>query len=99
MSFTEIYGEELRNHLNATYESAKGSYDVFVLFIERAMRIVGDHGVLTLITPNKYLAAKYAVALREYILTSGYVEHLVDVSGLLVFEEAAVDLPPENCTS
>lgn len=47
-------------------------------------------GVLCFINPNKYLSAKYAVALREYILMKASLVKLLDVSGILVFEEAAV---------
>jgi methylase of polypeptide subunit release factors len=49
------------------YESARGAYDLYVLFIELCLRITREGAYTTLITPNKYLAAPYATALRDYL--------------------------------
>jgi adenine-specific DNA-methyltransferase len=88
--FTELYGEALRNALNASFASATGAYDVFVLFLERGIRLLRQSGVLSFITPNKYLAAKYAAGIRTYILENSSLQRLVDVSGVNVFESASV---------
>jgi hypothetical protein len=90
LAFAAIYGTELKDKFKSIYETAKGSYDVFVLFIEKGMSLLCPQGVLCYITPNKYLSAKYAVALRSYILRKGAFRHLVDVSSIKVFEEVAV---------
>jgi hypothetical protein len=42
------------------------------------------------INPNKYLSAKYAVALREHILAEASLLKLLDVSGISVFAQVAV---------
>jgi hypothetical protein len=46
--------------------------------------------VLVFINPNKFLSANYAVALPKHILTNVSLVKLVDVSGIVVFEKAAV---------
>jgi len=90
LDFSKIYGETIRKQLNANYISAKGAYDIFILFIEKGLNLSNQHGWLTYITPNKYLSAKYAVSIRDYILNTASLEHLVDVSSIRVFKEASV---------
>jgi hypothetical protein len=60
------------------------------VFIERALRILKRGGILSFINPNKFLSAKYAVALREFMFCNTDFLSLVDVSGIRVFETAAV---------
>ena len=90
LDFASIYGAEAREELKAIYDTAKGSYDIYVLFIEKGMNLVCPGGVLSYITPNKYLSAKYAVALRDYILKNGSLEHIVDLSSIKIFQETSV---------
>ena len=90
LDFNTIYGNKLRTTLSETYKSARGAYDIFILFIERGINLLASSGVLSFITPNKYLSAKYAISLREFLLKTSFIYHLVDVSGIRVFEESAV---------
>ena len=90
LEFTDIYGATIREILNANYESARGAYDIFVIFMEKGVGLLAEHGTLSFITPNKYLSAKYAVALREYLIDNGSLVHLVDLSSIKVFNEVSV---------
>ena len=90
VEFAKRYPQKYRKQLNERFETAKGTYDIYVLFIEEGLRLLAERGVLVFINPNKFLSANYAVALREHILTNASLLKLVDVSGILVFDEAAV---------
>ena len=90
LDFSKIYGKEEREALNILFQSAKGTYDLYILFIERAITLLNSHGNLAFINPNKYLSAKYAEALRNFILANAQLDCLVDVSGIRVFDEASV---------
>jgi hypothetical protein len=90
IEFARRYTDEYRQDLNRNYSSAKGAYDLYILFFERALQCLRAGGTLSFITPNKYLSAKYAVALRGYILENAKLLQLVDISGIPVFEEASV---------
>ena len=90
IEFATLYNESERQNLNSLFESAKGTYDLYVLFLEKGIRLLAKKGVLTFINPNKYLSARYALALREFILKHATLERLVDISGISVFEQAAV---------
>jgi adenine-specific DNA-methyltransferase len=90
LNFAEIYGSDVRNILNSTYESARGTYDIYILFMEKGIKILKQRGLLTFITPNKYLSAKYGSAFRDFINNNAKISHVVDLSAIRVFEEAAV---------
>jgi len=72
------------------FESAKGAYDLYVLFIERGLQLAAEGCLVGLITPNKYLAAPYAIALRDYLLDNHTLELLYDISRVAVFEDASI---------
>ncbi|MEX0804060.1 MAG: Eco57I restriction-modification methylase domain-containing protein [Candidatus Binatia bacterium] len=90
IQFANEHSESERKALNKRFKSAKGTYDIYVLFIELGIRLLKPRGVLTFINPNKYLAAKYAVALREHILAEASLVKLLDISGISVFAQVAV---------
>ncbi len=80
-------------HLRARYASlfstASGNWDMFILFVEQGYRLLAKKGVFSFIIPNKIIAAKYAVAIRE-LLASTKINEIRDYSRVRVFEEAAV---------
>ncbi len=90
IEFKKYYPKEEREALNRLFQTAHGTYDIYILFIEKGVELLRPAGTLSFINPNKYLAAKYAVALREFLLREVRLERLVDVSGIRVFESAAV---------
>jgi hypothetical protein len=72
------------------FPSAKGAYDLYILFIDQALQLARTGGRTGLITPNKYLSAPYAEALRTSFLLHGILERLVDLSRVPVFEDPSV---------
>jgi hypothetical protein len=80
--------ESLRNLYKEMYKTAKGNWDLFIIFIEKAMYITKDKGILSLIIPNKLISQDYASDIRKMI-SNGLLE-IRDFSRLNVFENAAV---------
>jgi len=74
----------------AQFASARGAYDLYVLFIEQSLRLVRRGGMVGVITPNKYLSAPYGAALRAYLTHEHTLLRLRDVSELGVFAAASV---------
>jgi adenine-specific DNA-methyltransferase len=71
------------------FRSAKGNWDLFVVFIERALTTLANHGVISYIVPNKLIGAPYAETIRE-ILAENTIREIRDYSHVDVFTEAAV---------
>jgi hypothetical protein len=76
----------LRAALQARYETAVGSFDLAVPFVERAVTLCREGGRVGLVLPNKLLAADYAAALRAWLAERVSVEAIVDVTGDSPFE-------------
>lgn len=70
------------------YESAYGSFDIYVMFIERGLQMLKDGGRLGFITSGKFLKSQYGKKLQEFINREATVESIVDLSNQKVFAEA-----------
>lgn len=77
---------ELYSHL---FDCAKGNWDLFVVFIEQSVRLLKHGGIFSNIIPNKLIASKYALAIRQQIASKSVIE-IRDYSRIDVFENAAV---------
>lgn len=80
---------EFRNILKKHYKTAKGNWDLFVIFIEKGMRLTKIKGAISYIVPNKLISAKYTSELRAFI-NKKTVYNLIDYSMVDVFKEADV---------
>lgn len=73
---------------NQSFESATGNYDIYVLFVERAMQLLKPNGVMGFILPNKFMQVDYGEGLRKLLSENQYVEQIVDLKSFQVFEGA-----------
>ncbi len=71
------------------FVTARGQYDLSVLFLERGLQLLRPGGVLGYIVPNKFMAADYGVALRALLLGQMRLLRLIDVSRAVPFPGAA----------
>ncbi len=82
-------GRAYKNHLERQYSSADGHYDIYVVFWELALRLAKAGAQTVLITPDKFMVAKYGTAIRR-LLGQFQIRAFADISTLGVFESAAV---------
>lgn len=82
---------EQRAWLANRYASAKGNWDLYIVFIEHALQLVKDSGFVSMIVPNKVLSAPYAATLRNLIRDQYRLIGITDVSKDSVFD---VDVYP-----
>jgi hypothetical protein len=73
---------------NQNYKSATGSYDMYVLFVEKALELLKPGGVMGYILPNKFMQVDYGEGLRKLLSKNQYVEQIVDFKSFQVFEGA-----------
>ena len=76
------------DYFNQNFESATGSYDIYVLFVEKAMQLLKPNGVMGFILPNKFMQVDYGEGLRKLLSENKYVEQIVDFKAFQVFEGA-----------
>lgn len=80
---------DLRTLYSEMYSTAKGNWDLFVIFIERGLDLLKPKGVISYIVPNKLVGARYTNTLRSQLLRLDVCE-LRDFSKVDVFKEADV---------
>ena len=73
----------------ANYRSAaQGNYDIYVVFIEKALSLLAPHGLLGLICPHKFWQAAYGKGIRDVIAKGQHLQSVIDFSDQQVFREA-----------
>src|SRR5690606_40001898 len=85
------------------YESASGNWDLFCVFVERAVSLCKPGGLSSLIVPNKLGSTKYAEGARR-VLTDHALASIRDYSDVPVFPVAVYPIiyvvkkivPPEG---
>lgn len=66
------------------YQAAKGNWDLYCVFTERAISLLNHYGLFGYILPNKFLSAPYGEYLRNFC--SNYsVREIIDYSSVSVF--------------
>ncbi len=92
--YVRIYGDNIDksfvNYLKKNYETAFKKFDLYVIFIEKGIRLLNNNGILTYIIPDKWLSQPYGEKLRNLIINSLSINFIIDLSSIKVFEQATV---------
>ena len=83
-------GKEYRDGVKGRFASATGTWDLYVPFFEAGLHFLNSAGILSYISPNKYLSGTYGKGLRKLLPKECRILSLTDVSHLPVFESASV---------
>jgi hypothetical protein len=71
------------------YASAtKGNYDLYVVFVERALKLLSPGGQAAYILPHKFFNAQYGEPLRELIGKGKHLRHVVHFGNQQIFPGA-----------
>jgi hypothetical protein len=81
----------LRKEIARVWPTARGNWDLFVPFVELALRLLRPSGRCALIVPNRLLCADYAQPLRV-LLAEHVIEALLDYSAADVFAASVYPL-------
>lgn len=83
--------------------ASRGNYDIYVVFVERALELLNDHGQMGYILPHKFFQAKYGEPLRDLIGTGKHLKKVVHFGDQQVFSGATtytcllfLDKKPQN---
>jgi len=81
-------------HLDYFYKNYKAAYkhfDVYTIFIEKAISLLKDGGILGFIVPSKFLNAEYGAGLRKIIGENKYLFKLVNFKDFQVFKKKGAE--------
>ncbi len=87
------WSEELwsnRQYFLSRFSCMTDQYDLYALFIQRAVSLLKNHGSFSFITPNTWLNNEHYLPLREWVASTVTIRQLGDFRNVNVFEEATV---------
>lgn len=83
-----LQDERAKKDYSKRYLSAKGKYDIYVLFIERSINWLRDTGRFGFIVQNRFLKVDYGKKIRELIRDGTELKIIVDFGDSKVFSDA-----------
>lgn len=83
---------ERRNKYIDFFRTATGRFDISILFVELAARVLKKNGKLGFIVSNKLLSTNGAKQLRQFILEHFTVEEIVDLADTKLFDAAILPM-------
>jgi hypothetical protein len=81
-------GRDVARYCRETYATAYGSFDAYVPFVERGLRLLHADGRLGFIVPSTFLKLDYGRRLRDRLARDRAVETIIDFGHAQVFEGA-----------
>jgi type I restriction-modification system DNA methylase subunit len=76
-------------YLSKRYISASvGNYDIYVVFVEKGLRLLNPNGLLGYILPHKFFNAEYGAPLRTVLAKGKHLSHVVHFGAQQVFSGA-----------
>jgi hypothetical protein len=69
------------------YQVFTPTADIYVYFYEKGWHLLNDTGILSFISSNKWMRAKYGNKLRNFLRDNTAVLKIIDFSGYRVFEQ------------
>ncbi len=77
---------ELTKFYEQKYNSAKGNYDIYVLFIEKSYELINSKGEISYILPHKFLISEFGDSIRGFLKENNKVFSILHFEEHLVFE-------------
>lgn len=71
------------------FTSATGNYDIYILFVERGLKLLKPGGILGFIMPHKFFQAAYGQGLRKLIAEQKALMEVVNFRDNQIFEQAS----------
>ncbi|HEY9629270.1 MAG TPA: DNA methyltransferase [Coleofasciculaceae cyanobacterium] len=81
-----------RRYCTARYQTAAGNWDLFCVFIEKALALCKPGGLTSLVVPNKLASANYAAGARSLLMQQADLLSIRDYSGVAAFRAAVYPL-------
>jgi type II restriction/modification system DNA methylase subunit YeeA len=77
---------DLKDSLRNAYSTFTGNSDIYTYFYEKGISILRKRGVLTYISSNKFMRAKYGAKIRNFIKTNSSISEIINFGSLHLFE-------------
>ena len=72
-------------YYQTNYEAATGSFDLYVVFVQRGLELIKPSGVLNYIMPDKWVHAAFGKGLRKQVAANRLLYRLISLGSHKVF--------------
>ena len=83
---SKLLEKNQREYFEESYTSPIGTYDIYILFIEKGMDLLKAKGLLAFINPNKYFYADYGSNIREILSNHYQINSVLDFNEYQIFK-------------
>ncbi len=80
--------DDALEYLRSRFASASGKFDMYYVFIERALELIRPNGIVGMIVPNKMFHTRAARELRRILTAGSWLVDVMDFGTARVFESA-----------
>ena len=82
--------KQTKDYFKSNYPLATGAYDLYILFLLKAIELTNKSGIYSWIIPNKFLIADYAKKTKTYLIENHGLIKSINVSNFGVFKGTSV---------
>jgi Type I restriction-modification system methyltransferase subunit len=68
--------------------ASKGSYDIYVVFVEKGLRLLNSQGLFGFILPHKFFNAQYGEPLRKLLADGKHLKEIIHFGDRQIFANA-----------
>ncbi len=76
------------DYFSNNFKSAFKNYDIYLLFVEKSLKLLRENGDVGFIIPSKFVNADYGLGLRNVISESKTLHRFVDFKDIQIFGDA-----------
>ena len=84
--------KQLKSKIKNDYQTYQPFADIYCYFIEKAIDLQNESGILSFITSNSYLRAEYGAPIRSLLHNRNILLRMLNVEDSQVFESAIVNV-------
>ena len=84
--------KQLKTEIRDRYQSYEPFADVYCYFIEKAIGLQNQQGILSFITSNSYLRAEYGAPIRKLLKNENMLLRVLNIEDSQVFESVIVNV-------
>ena len=84
--------KQFRAKIKNDYQSYQPFADIYCYFIEKAIGLQNEGGILSFITSNSYLRAEYGAPIRNLLQSKNILIRMLNIEDSQVFESAIVNV-------
>jgi hypothetical protein len=77
------------NYSKHNYQTFQKDSDIYILFVEKSLKLLNVNGYASLITSNSWLKTKYGEKLKDFL--TPYTTQVFDFKDTQIFEDATVE--------